>query len=106
MLNRTSEELTRDVRLYTALMLFRLGKLSPGAATEMADVPRVMFRDLCGEYDIPLAISMCSRRSDAALSSRWVSRLDKNEPHHRHVLQVPSHAAKALADRIDHPQPF
>lgn len=53
MLNRTPEELGRDVRLYAALMLFRLGKLSSGAAAEMAGVPRVLFLDLCAEYGIP-----------------------------------------------------
>jgi predicted HTH domain antitoxin len=42
MLNRTPEEIGRDLRLYAALMLFRLGKLSSGAAAEMAGVPRVM----------------------------------------------------------------
>lgn len=55
MLNRTTEELAHDMRLYTALMLFRLGKLSSGAAAEMAGVPRVMFLDLCTEYDIPVS---------------------------------------------------
>jgi predicted HTH domain antitoxin len=55
MLNRTQEELSRDMRLYTALMLFRTGKLSSGAAAEMAGVPRVMFLDLCAEYDIPIS---------------------------------------------------
>jgi predicted HTH domain antitoxin len=55
MLNRTTEELAHDMRLYTALMLFRLGKLSSGAAAEMAGVPRVMFLDLCAEYDIPVS---------------------------------------------------
>jgi len=54
MLNRTPEELARDMRLYMALMLFQLGKLSSGAAAEMAGVPRVMFLDLCAEYDIPV----------------------------------------------------
>jgi predicted HTH domain antitoxin len=54
MLNRTPEELSRDIRLYAALMLFRLGKLSSGAAAEMAGVPRVLFFDLCTEYDIPI----------------------------------------------------
>jgi predicted HTH domain antitoxin len=54
MLNRTPEELARDVRSYSALMLFRLGKLSSGAAAEMAGLPRVMFLDLCSEYDIPV----------------------------------------------------
>ncbi len=55
MLNRTPEELARDVRLYAALMLFRLGKLSSGAAAEMAGVPRVTFLDMCAEYDIPIS---------------------------------------------------
>ena len=55
MLNRTPEELGRDVRLYAALMLFHLGKLSSGAAAEMAGVPRVMFLDLCAEYGIPVS---------------------------------------------------
>ena len=55
MLNRTTEELARDMRLYTALMLFQLGKLSSGAAAEMAGMPRVMFLDLCAEYGIPIS---------------------------------------------------
>ena len=55
MLNRTPEELARDMQLYAALMLFRMGKLSSGAAAEMAGVPRVMFLDLCAEYDIPVS---------------------------------------------------
>jgi predicted HTH domain antitoxin len=54
-LNRTPEELTRDIRLYAALMLFRLGKLSSGAAAELAGVPRVLFFDLCAEYEIPIS---------------------------------------------------
>ncbi len=54
MLNRTPEELGRDVRLYAALMFFWLGKLSSGAAAEMAGLPRVMFLDLCAEYGIPV----------------------------------------------------
>jgi predicted HTH domain antitoxin len=55
MLNRTPEELARDVQLYAALMLFRMGKLSSGAAAEMAGLPRVAFLDLCAEYDIPVS---------------------------------------------------
>ena len=55
MLNRTPEELARDVQLYAALMLFRLNKLSSGAAAEMAGVPRVTFLDLCAEYEIPVS---------------------------------------------------
>jgi predicted HTH domain antitoxin len=55
MLNRTPEELARDVRLYAALMLFRLGKLSSGAAAAMAGLPRVMFLDICAENDIAVS---------------------------------------------------
>ena len=55
MLNRTPEEMCRDMRIYAALMLFRLGKLSSGAAALMAGIPRVMFLDLCAEYDIPIS---------------------------------------------------
>jgi len=55
MLNRTPEEMGRDLRLYAALMLFRLGKLSSGAAAEMAGVTRVMFLDLCAEYGISVS---------------------------------------------------
>jgi predicted HTH domain antitoxin len=54
-LNRTPEEMGRDICLYSALMLFRLGKLSSGAASAMAGIPRVMFLDLCSEYDIPVS---------------------------------------------------
>jgi predicted HTH domain antitoxin len=36
-------------------MLFHLGKLSSGAAAEMAGIPRVMFLDLCAEYGIPVS---------------------------------------------------
>jgi predicted HTH domain antitoxin len=55
MLNRTKEELSRDLRLHSALMFFWLGKLSSGAAAELAGVPRVMFLDLCAEYGIPVS---------------------------------------------------
>jgi predicted HTH domain antitoxin len=54
-LNRTPDEMGRDLRLYGALMLFRLGKLSSGAAAEMAGLPRVMFLDLCAEYGVSVS---------------------------------------------------
>jgi predicted HTH domain antitoxin len=55
MLNRTPDEMERDIRLYAALMLFQQGKLSSGAAAAMAGVPRVMFLDLCADYGIPVS---------------------------------------------------
>jgi predicted HTH domain antitoxin len=54
-LKRTPDEMARDMRLYTALMLFRQSKLSSGAAAELAGVPRVLFFDLCAEHDIPVS---------------------------------------------------
>ena len=55
MLNRTPEEMGRDIRLYAALMLFRQGKLSSGAAAAMAGIPRVMFLDVCADNDIDVS---------------------------------------------------
>jgi len=55
MLNRTPEELGRDLRLYSALMFFQLGKLSAGAAAELAGVPKVIILDLCGQYNIAVS---------------------------------------------------
>jgi len=54
-LQRTPDQMARDMRLYTALMLFREGKLSSGAAAELAGVPRVLFFDLCAEHEIPVS---------------------------------------------------
>lgn len=51
-LNRTQGEIGRDVKLYAALMLYQLGKLSSGMAAQMAGVSRVDFLYLCGEYGI------------------------------------------------------
>lgn len=51
-LNRTPGEMSRDVKLYAALMLFQLGKLSSGMAAQMAGISRVEFLYLCGEYGI------------------------------------------------------
>lgn len=51
-LNRTQGEIGRDVRLYAALMLYQLGKLSSGMASQLAGITRVEFLRLCGEYGI------------------------------------------------------
>ena len=51
-LNRTPNELSQDMRLYASLMLYQLGKLSAGAAAEMAGVPKVVFLDNCSDYGI------------------------------------------------------
>ena len=51
-LNRTTGEISRDVKLYAALMLYQLGKLSSGVAAQMAGLSRVEFLHLCGEYGV------------------------------------------------------
>ena len=51
-LNRTTGEIGRDVKLYAALMLYQLGKLSSVETAQMAGMPRVEFLHLCGEYGI------------------------------------------------------
>ena len=51
-LNRTRGEMGRDVKLYAALMLYQLGKLSSGMAAQMAGISRVEFLTQCGEYGI------------------------------------------------------
>ena len=51
-LNRTHSELSRDLKLYSALMLYQLGKVSSGLTSKMAGIPRVHFLELCGEYSI------------------------------------------------------
>jgi predicted HTH domain antitoxin len=51
----TPDEMARDMRLDTALMIFRAGKLSSGAAAELAGVPWVLFFDLCAEHQIPVS---------------------------------------------------
>jgi predicted HTH domain antitoxin len=54
-LKRTPAEMARDMRLYTALMLFRQGKLSSGAAAELAGAPRILFFEVCAEHEIPIS---------------------------------------------------
>ena len=73
------------MRLYSALMLFRLGKLSSGAAAEIAGVPRVMFLDFCAEYDTPVSqITGDDLRRELSVSSRPIVRYHApvvSEPH-------------------------
>ncbi|MEA3351045.1 MAG: UPF0175 family protein [Chloroflexota bacterium] len=48
------EEVTEAVRLYAALGMYRSGKLSVGAACELADVDRYVFLDFCKSEDVTL----------------------------------------------------
>lgn len=48
------EEFGRRVALYAALMMFRSGELSAGAAAEFAGLDRRSFAEECRRHDIPL----------------------------------------------------
>ncbi len=42
-----------ELRLLAAMKLYELGRISSGAAAELAGVPRVAFLSKLGEYGIP-----------------------------------------------------
>ncbi|MGB3917601.1 MAG: UPF0175 family protein [Thiothrix litoralis] len=52
-LDKTKPEIASTLKLYAALALFQAGKLSAGAATELAGVDRYTFMAECKKHDIP-----------------------------------------------------
>lgn len=51
---RSPQEAARRIQLYAALLMFRSGELSAGAATELAGVDRFTFTEECGRLGIPV----------------------------------------------------
>ena len=49
-----SAQLAQRIRTYAALLMFRSGELSAGAAAEFAGLDRFAFAAECGRHDIPL----------------------------------------------------
>ena len=47
-------ELGRRIKLYAALMMFRAGELSAGAAAEFAEVDRFVFLEECRKRGLPV----------------------------------------------------
>lgn len=47
-------EFAKSIRLYAALAMFRVGKLSAGAAADFADIDRHSFAEACHSQQIPL----------------------------------------------------
>jgi predicted HTH domain antitoxin len=54
LLDDSPEELARRIRLYAALLMFRSGEISAGAAAELAEVDRFTFALECQKREIPL----------------------------------------------------
>lgn len=52
-LDKTRPEIVSMLKLYAALALFQTGKLSAGAATELAGIDRHSFMDECKKHNIP-----------------------------------------------------
>jgi len=53
-LNKTPLEIGVTLKLYAALALFRTGKLSAGAATELAGIDRYDLIAECKKHNIPI----------------------------------------------------
>ena len=53
-LAETTESVTEKIRRYAALGMYRTGKLSIGAACELADIDRYDFLSFCKEEGEPL----------------------------------------------------
>lgn len=52
-LDKTRPEIVSTLKLYAALALFQAGKLSAGAATELAGMDRYSFMAECKKHNIP-----------------------------------------------------
>ena len=52
-LRATPEHLGEQLRLAAAIKLYELGRLSSGAAAQLAGVPRPLFLMKLGEYGVP-----------------------------------------------------
>ncbi len=46
-------EFGKSIRLYAAIAMFRAGKLSAGAAAELAEIDRYSFAEECRKQHIP-----------------------------------------------------
>lgn len=52
-LHVTPQQLGEELRLAAAVKLYELGRLSSGAASQLAGVPRPLFLVKLGEYGVP-----------------------------------------------------
>ena len=52
--NYQKQNIAKQIKLYTALMMYRSGQVSAGAACEIAEIDRYVFISECKKYDIPV----------------------------------------------------
>lgn len=52
-LNETKNDFIKKMKLYTAVELYKIHKLSMGKASELADMNKIDFLFELGKYDIP-----------------------------------------------------
>ena len=53
-LNETKNEFIKKMKLYTAMELYKMHKLSMGKASELAEMNRIDFMFELGKYEIPV----------------------------------------------------
>ena len=69
--DRSPEDLAQQIRLYGALLMYRAGELSAGAACELAGIDRYTFLDECKRLGIEtLETSVDEIKADLELLSR------------------------------------
>ena len=66
LINQSSDEFGKCIKLYTALMMFQEGSLSAGAASEFAGVDRFTFIAECQQHNIP-QVDFAQEELDAEL---------------------------------------
>jgi len=52
--NYQKQNIAKQIKLYTALMMYRSEQISAGAACEIAEIDRFTFIKECKKYDIPV----------------------------------------------------
>jgi predicted HTH domain antitoxin len=68
-LHRSTEEVTRDVRLATAVEWFRRGLISQGKAAELAGIPKADFLDELAARQIPvMPVNLAGLKAEIGLA--------------------------------------
>ena len=69
-LGETEARALDELRMAAAVKLYEMGKLSSGAAAEVAGIPRVVFLNRLGEYGVTFHYSEEELRRDVANATR------------------------------------